>query len=280
MEESAWSVIRALGSLHITCWGFFLAILLLLAGSLAQDEETIPDVKRDYFNSWVAAIPLDVFKPITIWPVEDYGRWPGTLPFPGGATIGLVLLVNLIAAKLTRFSLTAQGAKLIAGLALCLVGATITAVVILGAHAEDGLQGEPTLFLRRTLDDLPMVDLVVDAWQFRGAGLLSFQILFGASFSRSPGCAIVVVVAGNRRLSGDFSYSRSGIADRLQMSKSLIAGGILLAGLILLFGRRGGNVLIHLAVGMLMLGSSSLGTGRSKSRLRWPTVRTPVWLCV
>ncbi len=143
IDGAVWSVLRVLGSLRITVWGFALAILILFVGTLAQDEETIVDVKKLYFNSWIAKVPLDVLKPITIWPTNEYPRIPGAIFLPGGALIGLVLLINLIAAKLTRFHMTAKGGKLISGLAFCLVGATITAVVILGAHAEDGLQGEP-----------------------------------------------------------------------------------------------------------------------------------------
>ncbi len=51
------------------------------------------------------------------------------------------------------------------------------------------------------------------------------------------------------------------------MSKSLIAGGILLIGLNLLFGRRGGNVLIHLSIGLLMLGQFIFGDRQIEERI-------------
>ncbi len=109
LDRVMWKVLTLLGSLHITVWGFALSILILFVGTLAQDEETIVDVKRDYFNSIVAYVPFDVLKPVTIWPESDFARWPGGMIMPGGALIGLVLLVNLIAAKLTRFHMTAKG---------------------------------------------------------------------------------------------------------------------------------------------------------------------------
>ncbi len=51
------------------------------------------------------------------------------------------------------------------------------------------------------------------------------------------------------------------------MSKSLIAGGILLVGLNLLFGKRGGNVLIHLSIGLLMLGQFIFGDRQIEERM-------------
>jgi len=267
LQAVAWRILNTLGSLKITVWGFFLAIVLLLVGTLAQDEETIPDVKRDYFNSWVAQVPLDVFLPVTIFPLDQRERISYVVPFPGGATIGLVLLINLIAAKFTRFKMTATGAKLIAGLAFCLVGATITAVVILGAHAEDGLQGEPP-FSYETL----------------------WQITKGSIFAATL-ASIAYVIAGNVRskvgfwalVSGTllmicwslllilmpetFRVPDPGLRIVWQMSKSLIAGTILLVGFIFLFGRRGGNVLIHLSIGMMMLGQFIFGDRQIEERI-------------
>ncbi len=267
INRVAWSVLRALGSLRITVWGLFLAILILLVGTLAQDEETIVDVKRDYFNSWIANVPLDVFKPVTIWPAEDFGRFPYSIPFPGGATIGLVLLINLIAAKLTRFHMTAKGGKLVAGLAFCLVGATITAVVILGAHAEDGLQGEPPF----SYDVL----WKICQWTIWLSTLGSFAWLVFNQFQTTLGKSTVAVLA---ILLAAWSIAVAIYPEALripdpglrivwQMGKSLIAGGILLVGLILLFGRRGGNVLIHLSIGMLMLGQFVFGDRQIEERI-------------
>jgi ABC-type transport system involved in cytochrome c biogenesis permease subunit len=277
-NATIWGVLKALGSLHITIWGFAFAILLLFVGTLAQDESTIVDVKRDYFISLMAKVPFDVFLPVTIFPMDhrvgepinsvwsfvhlflnEQGRVPGALYIPGGQLIGLVLLVNLIAAKLTRFHLVAKGPKLVAGLAFCLVGLTITAVVILGAHAEDGLQGEPP-FSYSTLWDLCR-------WSVWGStlGLIAYCVFhkFETTLSRSVAILTGVLLA-IWSLWIAFFPDQARIPDpglRIiwQMSKSLIAGGILLVGLSFLFGRRGGNVLIHLSIGLLMLGQFIFG---------------------
>ena len=116
----AWLVLRAMGSLKITVAMFALGTLILFVGTLAQDEETIVDVKKQYFNSWVASVPFDVFKPQTIW------AHPVPLPYafaiPGGATVGLILLINLIAAKMTRFAMNAKGGRFVAGVFFTAVG--------------------------------------------------------------------------------------------------------------------------------------------------------------
>ncbi|MDZ4851466.1 MAG: cytochrome c biogenesis protein CcsA [Pirellulaceae bacterium] len=267
ISKILWQVVKMFGSLRITVWGFFFAIVVIFVGTLAQDESTIVDVKKEYFNAWITHIPLDVFKPITIWPLDQYPRLPYSIPFPGGATIGLVLLINLIAAKLTRFHLTAKGAKFVAGLAFCLVGATITAVVILGAHAEDGLQGEPPF----------SYDLLWQICRFTiwGSALAcGLWFLFGKTKTTLAYWTLFVVVI----LLGLWSFAWLFYADALripdpglrivwQMSKSLIAGTILLVGLTLLFGIRGGNVLIHLAVGMMMLGQFIFGDRQIEERI-------------
>lgn len=266
-QSVAWNILNTLGSLKITVWGFFLAIVLLLVGTLAQDEETIPDVKRDYFNSWVAQVPLDVFLPVTIFPLDERTRIPYVVPFPGGATIGLILLINLIAAKLTRFKMTATGAKLIAGLAFCLVGATITAVVILGAHAEDGLQGEPP-FSYETLWQITKGSIFVTTLAciaYLIAGNLKSKLGFWSLVSGT-----ILMVAWSLLLilmPETFRVPDPGLRIVWQMSKSLIAGTILLVGFILLFGRRGGNVLIHLSIGMMMLGQFIFGDRQIEERI-------------
>src|SRR4051812_2747679 len=65
---SAWQILKVCGSLKITVVMFFLAILLVLFGTLAQDEQNLSEVKAQYFNSFVAIVPFDVLLPITIFP--------------------------------------------------------------------------------------------------------------------------------------------------------------------------------------------------------------------
>jgi hypothetical protein len=139
-ETAGWRLLKALGSLKITVVMFLAAVFLLFVGTLAQDEKNLPEVKAEYFNSWLAKIPFADFFPVTIFGESSLTGW---FPFPGGATIGLVLLVNLIAAKLTRFQVAARGPRLVWGTLISLLGGMITLAVILGGHRADGLQGRP-----------------------------------------------------------------------------------------------------------------------------------------
>ncbi|NBW86420.1 MAG: cytochrome C biogenesis protein, partial [Planctomycetia bacterium] len=52
-----------------------------------------------------------------------------------------------------------------------------------------------------------------------------------------------------------------------QLIQSSAAAGVLLAGLVMVFGVRGGNVLIHVAVGMLMFGQFAFGDRQIEERM-------------
>ena len=137
-----WSAVRAAGSLKITVVMFLAAVFLLFVGTLAQDEKNLPEVKAEYFNSWVARVPFSDFFPVTIFGESSLTGW---FPFPGGGTIGLVLLLNLIAAKMTRFHVAAHGQRLVWGTVVAVFGGLLTLAVVLTGHRTDGLQGRPPL---------------------------------------------------------------------------------------------------------------------------------------
>ena len=64
VQETAWEFLRALGSLKITVVMFLAANFLLFVGTLAQDEKSLPEVKAEYFNCWVAQVPFSDFFPV------------------------------------------------------------------------------------------------------------------------------------------------------------------------------------------------------------------------
>ena len=63
VQDAAWQGLRALGSLKITVVMFLAATFLLFVGTLAQDEKSLPEVKAEYFNCWVAQVPFSRFFP-------------------------------------------------------------------------------------------------------------------------------------------------------------------------------------------------------------------------
>ena len=261
----AYVLLRAMGSLKITVTMFGLGILLLFLGTLAQDQQNLAEVKRLYFNAWLAVIPLDVLAPITIFPHAD--PIPGKFPFPGGATIGLIMLVNLIAAKTTRFSVHAKGAKLASGVLVSLVGAAIITAVIISGHAADGLQGAPpisydTLWsLLRAGFAIATLVLVAYAVQTRKMPKLT-RILSWIGVTILLSLSLVMIFGGSSARLND-----PGMRIVWQLLQAGIASAVCLVGLIMVFGVRGGNVLIHAGVGLMMVGQFVFGDRQVEQRL-------------
>jgi ABC-type transport system involved in cytochrome c biogenesis permease subunit len=260
----AWHALRAMGSLKITVVMFLAGIFLLFVGTLAQDEKNLPEVKQEYFNSWVAHVPLSDFFPVTIFGPSTLTGW---FPFPGGATIGAVLLANLIAAKLTRFHVHASGSRLALGTAVTAVGGLLTLLVILSGHYADGLQGRPPV-------DYGTVWRLVQATAVLLAAGLAWAAVAGGDLRRLTRVALAIaaaatgVVAVLSIFGGEgWRMGEPGLRIMWQLIQSSVAALILLAGLILVFGRRGGNVLIHIGVGLLMLGQFAFGDRQIEERM-------------
>ena len=261
-DSAGWHILKALGSLKITVTMFLAAVFLLFVGTLAQDEKNLPEVKAEYFNSWLAHVPFSDFFPVTIFGESSLTGW---FPFPGGATIGLVLLINLIAAKVTRFHVTARGQRLVWGTLVSLLGGLITVAVILGGHQADGLQGRPPF-------DYDVVWGLVQA----GGALLAVGLTAAAATARTgltrgvAGLtAVVVAVATLMTIVGGEAWrmNEPGLRIMWQLIQSSVASLVLLAGLVMVFGARGGNVLIHLAVGLLMVGQFVFGDRQIEERM-------------
>jgi len=262
--STAWQILRAAGSLKVTVVMFLAGIFLLFVGTLAQDEKNLPEVKQEYFNSWIAQVPFSDFFPVTIFGPSTLTGW---FPFPGGATIGLVLLVNLIAAKLTRFHVHAKGSRLLAGTAVSLVGGLLTLLVILSGHYADGLQGRPPI-------DYATVWRLVQGMAVMLTGGLLWAAVAGRDVSRLTRIVLWLATAAAATLAAisifggeGWRMSEPGLRIMWQLIQSSVASLILLAGMVMVFGSRGGNVLIHLGVGLLMLGQFAFGDRQIEERM-------------
>lgn len=85
------SLLDEVSSLRLTVFGLAAALVLVFAGTLAQVKFGLFFIQEQYFQSW-----------FVWWSASPDGfRIP---VFPGGHLIGAVLLVNLIAAHIRRFS--------------------------------------------------------------------------------------------------------------------------------------------------------------------------------
>ncbi|MFO0939654.1 MAG: hypothetical protein U0930_02685 [Pirellulales bacterium] len=247
------AILRAIGSLKITVTLFVFAILIVLVGTLAQDDETLVEVKREYFNSWVASVPLDVFVPSTMYP---HTRIPGSIPLPGGALIGVLLMINLIAAKVTRFTIFAKGLKLIAGILVSALGGLLVTAVIMTGHAVDGLQGKPPISYDQLWTmvkvGLVVISLATAAYAIVATGPRLFKIPLWA-FVVLCGAMSLTLFATEMRLDDP------GLRIVWQLAQATVASSVVLAGFLILFGKRGGNMLIHVGIALLMVGQFVFG---------------------
>lgn len=142
------AVLRVLASLKITVVLFFLAIILILIGTLAQTNKEIWQVMDEYFRSWMAWVEVKVFFPEAWFPASKFPglqSLPYWFPFPGGLLIGTAMFINLLAAHLIRFKMQARGIRLWAGLIVSLTGIVTTVIVIRSGSNSNGVQGEPIL---------------------------------------------------------------------------------------------------------------------------------------
>ncbi len=262
------TLLRPLASLKLTVALFAASMVIVFAGTLAQDEQNMVEVKRQYFSSWLTIIPFDVFVPQPFKPHEKpYLSFNGTaigIPFPGGALIGGLLLVNLIAAKLVRFQVTGKDTDLWIGIALTLVGAAMVIGVILFAHSADGLQGGPPMSyesLWKLLKAALFFSAIGLAWQgyrWRSHRVLSMgtQVVAGLLILTA-----IVLMASN------WIPGEPNLRILWQLLQGGLAGVPLLIGFIYIFGRRGANALIHFGVGLLMIGQFAFGDRQLEQRL-------------
>ncbi len=113
-----------LASLRLTVALLALSMVLIFIGTLVQVRMGVWEAMESYFRSPIAWVDAQMFIP------ESVAKVGFRFPLPGGAALGVGLLLNLIAAHLVRFRLNARriGILLIhAGLIVLLAGEFATA---------------------------------------------------------------------------------------------------------------------------------------------------------
>jgi hypothetical protein len=134
-------VIAALASLRLTVVLFALSMVLVFVGTLAQMDAGVWTVVNKYFRSFAVWVPFQLFVklgqvffgiPKTVQIANSWG-----FPFPGGWTLGSLLLINLLAAHLTRFKLSWKRSGILvlhAGMILMLLGELVTGLFAVEAR--------------------------------------------------------------------------------------------------------------------------------------------------
>lgn len=145
--------IRLLASLRLTVVLMSLGMVLIFLGTLAQARLGIWETVETYFRSPVAWIDLQILIPTTVARVD----WQ--MPFPGGMTIGALVLVNLIAAHLVRFRLSVRRLGVLtlhAGLIVLIAGEFVTAW-----FADEGLMSIDVGGSSSYVEDIRTTELAV-----------------------------------------------------------------------------------------------------------------------
>lgn len=255
-------VVDALASSKLTAFLIVASIVLVLLGTLAQVYMEIWEVVNDYFRAWVAWVDLKVLFPPSFFPWAAHTVWDSlpikSFPFPGGASIGLALVINLAAAHGVRFKVQARGWRLVVGILVLVAGAAVTWLVIETGHNRQGLQGEPllawsTLWL---LMQIGLVALFLTSFStlayvvVRVKRKRTAELVALSSFTLSLG-----VLVGWMFAKGDAAVLND---SSLRILYNLIQGELaalaLLAGCVLLFYKRAGITLLHAGVGLMMFG--------------------------
>lgn len=238
-------VVRGLASLKVTVTMFAMAIVVVLAGTLAQVDKGIWVVVREYFRTPITWIDFQLFFP------RDWNV-PGGIYFPGGFAIGAVLFLNLLAAHISRFKIQARRGQLAAGLALIALG-TITTVLVVMAGGHQLGNDSASLVSWSTLWLAIKVALIA-VWL---AAAYGFAII--ERTRKTERRLLAAVIGGLGSLLGWLLYNNDEMllaAPSLRILWQLIQGGLagllLLAGCVMLFRKRAGVVLLHAGIGLLM----------------------------
>lgn len=264
--------LRPFASLRLTVALFAMGIFIILVGTLAQVEKDMWDVIDDYFRAKLSWIEFRVLFPPSFFP--NMPRLSGGFPFPGGWTIGFLLILNLLSAHLVRFKLQAKGTRLWTGLVALALGAVFTWLIIAGGSMGKGFQGIPILPWS-TLWQLVKL-LLVGLWVGSIVQLVRLdRAKRVAWYSLATTCGALGVVVLFCLLRDDaIRPADPSLRILWQLIQATLAGLVLLVGCVILFKKRGGIVLIHLGVGLMMLGELLVGLFAVEEQMRITEGRT------
>ena len=252
------AILKPIASLKITVVLFFLAICIVLFGTLAQTRMDISAVTDGYFRTSIAYIEIQALLPQSFFP--NHQNVPGWFFFPGGWLIGAAMAINLLAAHLIRFKIQAKGARLVAGLATISLGMALTAAVIASGSNKDGVQGISMISFSKLW--IIMQASLAATWLAMAYALFCIDPRRKLEFwSLIVGLTGLGVLLGWILVGGEsVALNDSSMRIVWQLTKGGLAGLVLLAGCVLVFKKRAGVVLLHAGIGLLMFSELLVGT--------------------
>ncbi len=261
VSSLAAQTLQLFGSLKLTVALFAFSLVLVFAGTLAQHHLNMLQVKERYFTSWIALMHFEDLVPNSFYMHEQPFR--GFIPIPGGALVGTLLLINLLAAKITRFHVHASGTRLAAGIGVIVLGLLVTLGIVLAGQSSEGLQGEPPMSYPQLW--AMCLGTLAAGW----IGVTALAIIAQTRAMRITWIVASLAVAAYLifSLSTGHRIGDPGLRIVWQLAKGLGAGLILLVGCLLIFKKQGGNVLLHFGVGLLMVGQFIFGDRQTEQRL-------------
>jgi ABC-type transport system involved in cytochrome c biogenesis permease subunit len=261
--ELADAAMRGLASLKLTVGLFAYGIFVVYLGTTAQQEADIWQVVRDYFHAWVMWVDVNLLFPRSFFSFMPHFAVP-RFPLPGGMVVGSLMAINLLAAHGWRFKVQARGLRLWLGVIVTLVGIAVGVLIVWSGHNSGGFQTKPPFswgtFWTSFLSGSALLWLVAAA----AFGRYGVMHVFESYKARAvPWIEVVLtvivgllVVALGGLVAWGFLAERQPSGEALRVVWQLIQGGlaglILLVGCVMVFRKRGGMVLLHLGIGLLM----------------------------
>jgi len=265
-------ILKPLASLKLTVVLFSLAIVIVLFGTLAQWRKSEWIVIEEYFRRTDKAHPFVFVELRDLTPASFFGDsqppegWG--FYFPCGWLIGALMGVNLLAAHLIRFKVQARGVRLGVGLGVLAVG-ILAAVLVVLENTGDTLQGDPSFISWTGLWCVFLGGLAVIGAGMIGASFLlaservwERRLLLGAGSIASVVALVLAILGEDARLND------SAMRIMWQLMQGGLAGVIMLVGCILLFRKRGGVVLLHGGIAVLMLSEFIVGKWQVEGQMQ------------
>lgn len=245
------NLIGFLASLKLTVVLMVTAVLVILTFTFQLTRMDIWQAKSLHFPHLVVYIPLQTFFPPKWFP--EWQSVPGGFLIPSGFLILSAMLINLLAAHLSRFRIVGTRSQVLAGTILLAIGTALAAAVIWNGQNPYGFQSKPPI---------PWTTL----WNLLQAGLAlcaATSLFIGIRLGSDRMIERIGLIAGGAVLATLFTFlairgpaafiGDSAMRILWQMLQCLAPSLVLYFGARQIFGRKAGMVMIHAGVAILML---------------------------